>query len=213
MAKRKGFTKHRYFTKDKMHELVDQAIGGDQTAYRLLFERFKPIMYSIAKKRMYNAKNVDDIEDEVLIFLGRMFTKNIHKFDKSKAQFDTWLTHCFNMHLNTIPRRKKRVELTTIDDLYGPNEDDYREYPIPEDGKDTTNLINGTMSFTRICRILLTHVDKPSVKIVMDKFWYGLNDKELTIKYNLAKNTAWSKYTRALVKCRAVLEKYYSERL
>ena len=35
MAKRKGFTKHRYFTKDKMHELVEQAIDGDQTALKL----------------------------------------------------------------------------------------------------------------------------------------------------------------------------------
>ena len=209
---RKGFTTLRYYSKEQMHEYVEQAKQGDQRAYKMLFERFKPIMYNIAKRRMFYANNVEEIEDEVLMFLGRMFTKDIHKFDRSKAQFDSWLTNCFNMHLNGIPKRKKRVEITTIDEIYRPKDDGYQEYPVAADDTDTLNFLNSTSSFIRICRILLTHLDKRTVGLVIDKFWYGLKDRELEDKYDICYKGAWNQYSRALVKCKAVLEKYYKEK-
>ena len=205
--KRKGFTKHRYFSKEQMHEYVQQAIDGNQQAFTKLFERFKPIMYNNIKKR-FPGEQVEFYEDEILMFFGRMFTKDISKFDPTKAQFDSWLTHCFTMHMNGIRRRKKQVYTKPIDEVYKPKDDDYQEFPIPDTGTTTQNLLESTLSFRRIARLLLTHLTKKEARILLDKFWYGYDDREIEARHNLAYKTAWYNWSRAAVKAREILKNY-----
>tara|TARA_R110000751_G_scaffold250966_1_gene350463 strand:- start:525 stop:1160 length:636 start_codon:yes stop_codon:yes gene_type:complete len=205
MTDRKGYTPHRYSSKDQMHIWVQQAINGDQKAFTKLFEKFKPIMYWKVKKRFPN-ENVEFYEDEVLMFLGRIFGSDINKFDRSKAQFDTWITHCFDMHMIGIGRRKKQVSTTPIDDMYKPSDDGVMEYPIPDNGSVTQNLLNANISFRRLTRLLLTHLTKKETKILLDKYWYGYDDREIEARNGLHYKCAWYQTKRALTKARQVLE-------
>ena len=101
--------KYFYFTVDDTQLFVERAKKGDQKSVTKLFNKFKPILYSKIKNTTLVNLSKEEMEDEVLIFLGRIFTKELSKFDEGKASFGSWLTHCFNNHIISINRRKRRV--------------------------------------------------------------------------------------------------------
>ena len=131
MGERKGITKALYLKDEEINELVRQAQEGDQRAFSKLYQRYKPILYTVGKKVMFHA-SPEDIEDEISTFMASIFTKYINTFDRSKAKFDTWITFCFKNQLKTIPKRKKRIQGTSLDEVYGKQWDDYVEYQIHE---------------------------------------------------------------------------------
>ena len=170
--KRKGFTKHIYIDDIEVHELVELAKTGDRRSIDKLFRRYKPIMYSLAKKR-YPKYSVQDLEDEVLLFLGRIFSRDILLFDVSKYKFSTWISFCFRNHLISISRRKKRVPSTYIDDMY--KEDD-RPFDI-EDPSQSPYKFAENIPFIKIARILISTIGSVDTRLILMRHWYGESAK------------------------------------
>jgi len=199
---RRQINAEKRLSREKTHELVELAKAGDQRAFNKLFAKYKPILFTIAKKRMFNAE-YEDIEDEIIHFLGDLFSLRLDQFDSSIAIFDTWVTRCFHNHLNSIPGRKKRVSATSLNEIYIRTQDEVVEYSIPDESTaQTANILNSTPSFRRLARVLLTHLTKLEASVIVMKFWYGYSDKEIEAHHQIPTGTAWYRQKRAIVKLR-----------
>jgi len=170
--KRKGYTKHIYVDDEEVHRLVELAKSGDRRSIDILFRKYKPIMYSLAKKR-YSKYSPQDIEDEVLLFLGRIFSRDILLFDVDKSKFSTWITFCFGNHLISISRRKKRIPQTYIDDIH--KEDD-RPFDI-EDLSQSSSNFSEKIPFIKIARILISILGVVDTRLIILRHWYGESAK------------------------------------
>jgi RNA polymerase sigma-70 factor (ECF subfamily) len=114
MSKKKGHKPAEYTSHDRDKELVIEALDGDSRAYDLLMQKYKPIVYTAAKRRL-PWKEVEDLEDITMIVLGNAFLK-LNQYDPSKSKLFTWIIACVHNYINTIPKQKKRVETYSIED-------------------------------------------------------------------------------------------------
>jgi RNA polymerase sigma factor (sigma-70 family) len=187
-------SKYFYFTLNETTDLVEQAKNGDQKAITKLFNKYKPILYNIIKNSTVNLSK-EEYEDEVLTFLGRIFSKDIHKFDESKSNFNSWMTFCFKRHIISIPKRKKQIHTNSIEDL-STTDDGNMEYNI-KSNFDFETFVE-TPSFISIARLLLTNLPKKQASILVDKYWYDLHDREIEAKHNLPYKTAWAQTKKAI---------------
>lgn len=135
MAERKGYKPVRYTTHDEDKVLVVEALKGNQLSYNTLLRKYKPILYTAAKRRLPDY-HVEDLEDIVMIVLAQAFIK-IHQYDPEKSKLYTWMIACLHNYVNSIPKQKKRIQTDSLEDIYLSNigEDQAIEYDIPDNDR------------------------------------------------------------------------------
>jgi RNA polymerase sigma-70 factor (ECF subfamily) len=111
MAKRKGIA---YTTHEEDKHLAVEAVNGDRRAYNILLTKYKPILYTAAKRRL-PWKDPEDLEDITMIVLGNAFLK-LNQYNPEKSKLFTWMVACLHNYVNSIPKQKKRVQTYSIED-------------------------------------------------------------------------------------------------
>ncbi len=92
--------------------LIDQAIGGDDTAYAKLLQRYKRPVYQMILKMI---RNVDDAEDLTIESFAKAF-RSLDRFKKDFT-FSTWLFRIATN--NTIDFiRKKKLNTLSIENTF-----------------------------------------------------------------------------------------------
>ncbi len=90
-------------------ELVQAAIGGDQSAYAELMDRYRESIYFMMLKMV---KNTDDADDLTIEAFGKAFNR-LKQYSPNYA-FSTWLFKiASNNCIDFI--RKKRIKVTSMD--------------------------------------------------------------------------------------------------
>ena len=140
MRERKGYKRARMTTHEEDKALVLEAIAGNQKAYNILLEKYKPILFVAARSRLSN-KIVEDLEDIVMFVLGTAFVK-INQYNPEKSLFFTWMIACLHNHINGIPTQKKRIVADSLEDMYPSNVDSENpiEYEIPDEDHFDMNI-------------------------------------------------------------------------
>lgn len=92
--------------------LIDLAIGGDDSAYAKLLQRYKRAVYHMVLKMV---RNVDDAEDLTIESFAKAF-RSLHRFKKDFT-FSTWLFRIATN--NTIDfMRKKKLNTLSIENTF-----------------------------------------------------------------------------------------------
>lgn len=107
MADRKGRKGPRYTTHEEDKKLVVNAINGDQSAWNILLQKYKPILYIAAKRRLSYYSD-EDLEDIVMTVLGNTFVK-IRQYDPERAKFFWWIVASLHNHITGLYNRKKLI--------------------------------------------------------------------------------------------------------
>ena len=107
MAERKGRKGPKYTTHEEDKRLVVNAINGDQNAWNILLQKYKPILYIAAKRRLSYYSD-EDLEDIVMTVLGNTFVK-IRQYDPEKAKFFWWIVASLHNHISGLYNRKKLI--------------------------------------------------------------------------------------------------------
>ncbi|HLP86531.1 MAG TPA: sigma-70 family RNA polymerase sigma factor [Candidatus Paceibacterota bacterium] len=176
--------------------LIREYLEGDQGAFKILVEKYTPSIYNFSV-RFVGEDYVKDIVQDIFIKAW----KNVKKFNKSKANFKTWI---FAITRNTITdylRKKKMIPFSSLDseeESFAENLED--EVVLPDEA-------------------LIKLEDKELLNRILDKL--PANYKEILILYYqeemtfneigqlLSKplNTVKSYHRRALILLRKLLEK------
>ena len=107
MADRKGRKGPKYTTHEEDKKLVVNAINGDQNAWNILLQKYKPILYIAAKRRLSYYSD-EDLEDIVMTVLGNTFVK-IRQYDPERAKFFWWIVASLHNHITGLYNRKKLI--------------------------------------------------------------------------------------------------------
>ena len=91
-------------------ELIEQTLGGDQTAYASLVKRHQRFVFTLAMRFAKNREDAEEIAQDCFIKAYR----SLASFQK-QSKFSTWLYSIVYTTAMTF-LRKKRVDTDSIDD-------------------------------------------------------------------------------------------------
>jgi RNA polymerase sigma-70 factor (ECF subfamily) len=194
MKERKGYKAASYTTHDEDKALVIKAISGNQDAYNILLCKYKPILYTAAKRRLPDYI-VEDLEDVVMVVLGQAFLK-IHQYNPEKSKFFTWIVACLHNYVNGIPNQKKRVATNSLEDIYPSqkNEDQPLEYEIPDEDRFDQNI--DAKQTLKLVKTLIQKLPPDISKAMTLKFFKQLSQKEIAEELGCDVSLVWYKIKR-----------------
>jgi len=92
------------------NQLIDQVLGGDRSAFAILVNRHKNMVYSIALRISQNREDAEEVAQDTFM----KAYSSLNSFEK-KSKFSTWLYRIvYNAAITKT--RKKKIEFVNIDD-------------------------------------------------------------------------------------------------
>jgi RNA polymerase sigma-70 factor (ECF subfamily) len=193
MRERKGYKSSKYTTHDEDKRLVGEALAGNQKAYNTLVQKYKPILYTAAKRRL-STYSVEDLEDAVMIVMGTAFMR-INQYDPTKSLFFTWIIACMHNYINNIPRQKKRIQADSLDSLVEVSNDERIEYQIPDEDRFDLNM--DTEQSKRLIRLMIEKLPPDSYEIIKLRYFKELSSREIAEAIGCKESEVWYKLKRA----------------
>lgn len=181
-VRRKAVTQPANEDDDRL--LVRRATGGDETAFRVLVERYSPRIYTLVSGMLANRSDVEDVVQEV-------FFKVHRKMDGFawKSAFYTWL---YRIALNTATDhlKKKRYRRTaSLDELTGFDAPD-EQCPAPASELDHQDL-------RRILAQAIGELPKKYRDILVLREYEQLSYEDIASVLGCSKGTVESRLFRA----------------
>lgn len=204
MRERKGYKAPKKTTHQEDKDLVISALNGDQKSYNILMSKYKPILYTAAKRRL-PGKSVEDLEDIVMIVLGQAFIR-IHQYDPTKSLFYTWMLACVHNYINSIPGQKKRITAYSINDIFPPSKDEDSpiEYEIPD--LDPFDQSIDKEQTSKIIRIIIEKLPPDMALVIKLKYFKEMSHREISEIIGCKENEVWYKIKRAKNKLKKLLK-------
>ena len=204
MAKsKKGYKPAHYTTHEEDKELAKQAMEGSQRAYSILLQKYKPIIYTAASRRLpwYGPEELEDI---TMIVLGNAFVK-IKQYDPEKSKLFTWMVACVHNYINGIPKQKKRVVADSLGDIYGES-DTRSEYEIPDAAGFDEDIDREQLM--KLMKLLMNKLSAEQYTIVKMKYFEEASNDDIAGAIGCNPNIVWYKVQQAKKKLIALSRKY-----
>jgi len=94
-------------------DLVEGALGGDENAFSLLYDRYRNPVYSTAYRIIQSAEDARDATQEIFVKLYR----SLRSWNPRKASFSTWIYRLASNHaIDCWRTRRRRHEAQDTDD-------------------------------------------------------------------------------------------------
>ena len=149
---------------------VNQAMAGNQRAYKVLYDHVVPILTKIIKQKLFgiNSDTLNDVTQDVML---KIFSK-LHLYNQ-KRNFISWaisitLHHCIDIG------RKRNVRVIYDDDL------------VYSTANQLSNQIHQPTLETKldILSFVDKHTDEEYKKFVFQRFVFGMKQKEIATCLN-----------------------------
>lgn len=171
-------------------QLIDRAVGGDDSAYAKLLQRYKRPVYHVVLKMV---RNIDDADDLTIEAFAKAF-RSLHRFKKDYT-FSTWLFRIATN--NTIDYiRKKKLNTLSIENTY--TDDDGQSVSI--DVEDENNDPQEETIRAQKAELLLLFVDKLPGKyqrLVRLRYYEELSYEEIAERIEAPLGTVKAQLHRA----------------
>ena len=96
------------------HEVISQVLDGDQQAYRILVERYKQMVYTLAIRLVQNREDAEEVAQNA-------FLKAYHGLAsfKGSAKFSTWIYKItYRCGLDYLKKRKRHPYTVPAEDAH-----------------------------------------------------------------------------------------------
>ena len=94
-------------------DLVEGALGGDENAFSLLYDRYRNPVYSTAYRIIQSAEDARDATQEIFVKLYR----SLRSWNPRKASFSTWIYRLASNHaIDCWRTRRRRYETQNSED-------------------------------------------------------------------------------------------------
>jgi RNA polymerase sigma factor (sigma-70 family) len=95
--------------------LIDKVLNGDKVSLNDLLRRHQDFIYNVALKMLNNVADAEDVTQEVLIKI----VTQLSKYDKTKAQFRTWLYRITFNHVLNMKKNQYETVVTDFSTFFG----------------------------------------------------------------------------------------------
>jgi RNA polymerase sigma-70 factor (ECF subfamily) len=186
-------------------ELVRRVQGGEQQAFRILFERYHRRAYAVAYGVVKNKQDALDVVQDAFVKVHRY----IDSF-QGGSSFYTWLYRIvMNLSIDHI-RRRRNAKGMEYDDAVGRDDDD-----VAGDGALLPRILDGNPSKTVIRRELLERIQRALEElpehhraVILLREVEGLSYEEMAEVLAVPKGTIMSRLFHARKKMQALLSDY-----
>ena len=97
-------------TNDQQH--IDNIINGDHSAFTILVDRYKDLVFSLALKMLKNREEAEEVSQDTFIKVFR----SLNKF-KGDSKFSTWIYKvAYNTCLDRLKKNKREQHVVPIDE-------------------------------------------------------------------------------------------------
>lgn len=104
------------YSKEEEHQIIEDILNGDRNRYRVLVDRYAPLVFSIVRRFADREDNVEELAQQI-------FVKGYQKLEsfKKNSRFSSWLytlarNHCLDYAKN-IRRTNKQFSELEADEL------------------------------------------------------------------------------------------------
>ena len=183
MAERRGRKGPAYTTHEEDKKLVVNAINADQNAWNILLQKYKPILYIAAKRRLSYYSD-EDLEDIVMTVLGNTFVK-IRQYDPEKAKFFWWIVASLHNHISGLYSRKKLVPKESPVSLKDAGEFaiDYSDFTEDYDREQVSRLI----------RLLINKLPEDLSKAITLRYFKEYTNEQIAEEIGCKPGDVWYK--------------------
>jgi len=98
----------RQAERDEVAAVIARALGGDQSAYADLYERYAASLYRLCYSLLSHEQDAEDVLQESFLY----GFKNLRRYDSRKASLKTWL---YTITISRCRNSYRRKRLPTID--------------------------------------------------------------------------------------------------
>jgi len=93
-------------------QLIDRIINGDHSAFTILVDRYKDLVFSLALKMLKNREEAEEVSQDTFI---KVFM-SLDKF-KGDSKFSTWIYKvAYNTCLDRLKKNKREQHVVPIDE-------------------------------------------------------------------------------------------------
>lgn len=184
MTNKKGRSGPKYTTHEEDKKLVALAIGGDSNSWNILLQKYKPILYIAAKRRLSYYSD-EDLEDIVMTVLGNTFVK-IRQYDPERAKFFWWIVASLHNHISGLYHRKKLITPDKSISL-----SDIRNEAIDNDFDFTENYDREQVS--RLVRLLISKLPEDLAKAITLRYFKGYTNEQIAPEIGCKPGDVWYK--------------------
>jgi len=119
-------------------EIIGQILQGDRNRYKLLVERYQPIVFRTCMGFLHNKEDADDLTQD--IFIQTYQTLPAFKGD---ASFSTWIYRItVNASLNKLRKSSKHHLLQRLENIFGSDKSKEYSFPVSDTENPETILIH-----------------------------------------------------------------------
>jgi RNA polymerase sigma factor (sigma-70 family) len=108
------FSKTNY-TESTDSLLIDAILNGDKKSLNDLLNRHQNFIYNVALKMLNNIADAEDVTQEILIKI----VTQLSRYDKTKAQFRTWLYRITFNHVLNVKKNQYETVVTDFTTFFG----------------------------------------------------------------------------------------------
>ena len=192
----------KYVPKSDETDLVARLKQGDESAFRMIVETRKDLVYNTALGLLQNAGDAEDITQEVFIKVY----ESVHQF-KGESAFSTWLYRiAVTKSLEMIRNRKRKKRFAFITGLFGDSNELRHDPPdFVHPGIQLDNREKATVLFKAIEKL----PENQKIAFTLNKL-EGLNYQEISEIMNATVSSVESLLHRARNNLRKHLNEYYT---
>ncbi len=185
----KGRKGPRYLTHDEDKELVIKALGGDNLSYNKLAEKYKPILYTAVRRRMWSLSE-EDAEDITMASLGRAFVY-LKTYDPTKSKLFSWMIYVCHNYMNGLARKKKTIENVRYSESDKPIE-------TFANGPESDDLLHrlDRANTLKLVRQLIEKLEPESRDVFKLKFFKEMSNEEIAETMGIKETDVYYRYKK-----------------
>ena len=186
-------------------EIILKIAQGDRNMYRILVERYQPIVFRTCMGFLHNKDDADDLTQDVFI----QTYQTLSGF-KGDASFSTWIYRiAVNASLNKIRKSSKNQFLQRLENVFG--REKIKEYSFPaSDAENPEDILIHTERNDWVEKALNSLPEKQRTAIVLSKY-DDLSQKEIAEIMNTSEGAVEALLQRAKANLRKKLSSLYKK--
>ncbi len=178
-------------------QLIDLAKKGDNVALETLVSRYLKLVYFFVYSYVKNSTVAEDASQEVFIKLW----KNLQKFDSNK-EFRPWLYQIAKNTCLDFLKKKQNLSFAEFETADG---EQWLAQTIPDTSPGPVLVTERVLLGERL-NLAFKQLSPKYAEIISQYHLEDLNFRQIAEKGKLSINTAKSRYRRAILKLKDVLE-------
>ncbi len=190
-------------------DLVSRAKAGDLAAFEQLVARHERSVFTLAHRILQNPHDAEDVTQQALLSA----IEGLPAF-RGEARFSTWLHRIATFAALKVIRKRKGLDMISLEEATAPREDGYESVPHPEfiaDWKESPEQLVDRNETRRLLDEALAQLDEKHRIVFVLRDVEGLSVRETAEALGIGESNVKVRLLRARLQLREQLTRAFGD--